>query len=365
MHASFKRTIETGSIESRKRRWRELLCPNSKPGFCFIVGGGDNTEPLPPPPPHWPKLAKERVERKWLDYRRALERSSWLDDDSIPSIDMMTGTEIFAEAFGCRVHRPDGTNPFALPLIHEAGEVSSLKTPELASSSLAYLFDMADELKRRAGPDAIFHLVDIQSPMDIAALIWEKSSFCMAMLEAPEAVKELAAKVHELLVKFLDEWFRRYGSEYVAHFPGYFMSGGMTLSEDEIGIVSSEAFKEFFLPELDALSRRYGGIGIHCCADAKHQWGGLRRVEGLRLLNLCNPPVRPPDYCRDAYTFFEDACAQWHMGWIPEGDAEKRFEGYPKGCRVVMDFQAKTRDEAQRLCARLQEARERISNAQR
>ena len=47
-----------------------------------------------------------------------------------------------------------------------------------------------------------------------------------------------------------------------------------------------EISDKLFLPELNRLSARYGGIGIHCCAHAVHQWDGLAHAEGLRVLNL-------------------------------------------------------------------------------
>lgn len=344
----------------RRQRWRAFLQPGAGPGFCFVVRGDDPANLLPPAPSLWPARAKERIEYNWRAYRRACERAALVHDDFVPYINMITGTEIFAEAFGCSVHRPADTNPFALPLIHTASEVALLKVPELSASSLAYLFDMADELRRRAGPAAVFHMVDIQAPMDIAALIWEKSEFYMAMLETPEAVKELAAKVRSLLMAFLDEWFRRYGAEFVAHCPDYFMSGGMTLSEDEVGAVNEDLFVEFFLPELAALSNRYGGLGMHCCADAGHQWPHFRKIPGLRLLNLYNPPTRKPEeYLRKALPFFRDTCAQWHVGWTPDGTPDTWPEKYPAGCRVVIEASAENLSAAQGLADKLQAVRER------
>ncbi len=357
----------SSTIDSRKRRWNEFLKPDAAPGFLFKVGYPDNRlPPLPSAPPHWPDLAKERVEYKWLAYQRALERMLDVDDDSVPFINMCSGTEIFAEAFGCAVHRPSDNMPFALPRIHTAAEVAAIQVPELSHSSLAYLFDMADELARRAGPGAVFKMVDIQSPLDIAALIWEKEAFFVAMIETPEAVKELSSKASTLLCAFLDEWFRRYGKEHVAHFPDYFMSSGMTLSEDEIGSLSVDMFREFVYPELAELSARYGGIGMHCCADARHQWGNLKSVPGLRLLNFCNPPTRKPEeYVGAALPFFAETCAQWHCGWTPDLPAERWPEGYPQNSRVVIESWAQDQTAAIHLAARLRDWTTRRQNQPR
>lgn len=349
-------------IEERKRRWREFLSPGAKPGFLFFVRYPDPQDQasLTRARPIWRGHEPEGIERKWRAYQRACWRAAQVDDDWIPYLNMATGTEIFAEAFGCPVYLSDQSK-FVRPRIHSPGEVASLGVPELSRSSLAYLFDMADDLQRRAGRKALFHLVDVQSPMDIAALIWEKAEFYMGMMDAPQAVHELSDKVRQLLAAFLDEWFGRYGSDFVAHFPDYFMSGGMTLSEDEVGAVNEDQFLEFFLPHLAALSQRYGGLGMHCCANAKHQWKHFRAIPGLRLLNLVNPPTRSPEsYVKEAFGYFRDDFVQFHQKWTPDGPPETWPMKYPPGSRVVIEAPAADLASAQELARKLQAVRQRI-----
>jgi len=345
-------------IAARQRRWETFLAPEASPGFMFIIRWTDAKAPGTPPP-HWPEKAKERVEYIWQTYQRALERISVVNDDAVPYLSMITGTEIFAEAFGCSVVRPTDTNPFAQPLVDDASAVAGLQVPELSRSSLSYLFDMADELHRRA-PDASLGMVDVQSPMDIAALIWNKTAFFMGMVDNPEAVVELADKVYTLLTAFLDEWFRRYGRNFVAHCPDYYMPQGVTLSEDEAGSVNAEMFESLFLPELQRLSDRYGGLGMHCCADARHQWPNFRKIRGLRLLQLTNPPKRTmEEYLIPSYAFFENICAQW-KGWSPSGPMETWPDQWPRNARVVLDISAKDGDEAARLADQLQVMRQKL-----
>jgi len=327
------------SIEARTQRWCDFLS-DPDAGHLFLI---DYVPDVETPPLPWRELASARIEWAWRQYERQRARIEWLRDDTLPYLDMRTGTEIFAEAFGCPVHFPDDNMPFALPLIQHAGEVAPLQVPDVSTSSVAYLFDIADELVRRAGPDALVKLVDIQSPMDIAALIWEKSSFYPALIEAPEAALELADKVKQFLTAFLDAWFARYGDAFIAHYPSYYMPKGLTLSEDEVGAVSVGTFERLFLPELTELSEHYGGIGIHCCAHAHHQWEGFRDVPGLRLINL----VQPTERLREAYRYFAGV-PQMHS-WCGEGDPRAWPATYPQGSRVVIQVSAATRDEALRL----------------
>jgi hypothetical protein len=178
--------------------------------------------------------------------------------------------------------------------------------------------------------------------MDIATLIWEKADFLAALITAPEAVAELAAKVRQLLTAFLDEWFRRYGTRYVAHYPDYFMDGGVTVSEDEVGAVSNPMFAAFFRDELVALSARYGGLGVHCCAHARHQWDHFKALPGLRLLNL----NQPHEVVAAAYDYFDTPIAQMHYGYVRQGPFESWPQQHPQGRRRVFEATAETRDQA-------------------
>jgi hypothetical protein len=213
---------------------------------------------------------------------------------------------------------------------------------------------MADETKARIGKDALLGMVDMQSPMDIANLIWDKTSILMALYDTPEAVKELSHKIQELLCAFLDEWFRRYGKSFIAHCPCYYMEQGITLSVDEVGAVNSEMFEEFFADELAYLSNRYGGLGVHCCAASRHQWNNFKKVPGLKLMNLCKPPTHGPEHCTDSLPVFKDVCAQWHMGWTPDGDIETWPSQYPKGVRAVITVEADNLEDAKRKTDKIQ-----------
>jgi len=335
-------------IDQRKARWRAFLDMDQPSSHVFMIGYDPEAPERPLP---WPDLKQERIEYAWRLYERQMARMEWLRDDSLPHLSPYTGTEIFAEAFGCSVYRPDDTMPFALPMISEAGQVAAIRVPKVSNTPLAMLFEIADELRRRAGDDALMKLVDIQSPMDIAALIWDKNAFYMALYDTPEAVRELAAKVKELLVAFQDAWFARYGQEFIAHYPSYYMPDGFTLSEDEVGIVSKDVFVDLFLRELIELSEHYGGLGVHCCAHAKHQWANFLRIPNLRLLNL----VQPEDVLKQAWQFFGDRVPQMHS-WSGEGPAWTWPAQYPEGTRMVLQVQANSRDEALELSDRLWQA---------
>jgi hypothetical protein len=328
-------------LEKIKQRWRDFYNVHSDMKHLYIIDfcDGDVGGAWPNP-----DKKQERIDWSIKLYEYEMEQKNWLSDDKMPYLRNTTGTEIFAEAFGCSVCRPKNDMPFAVPMIREAKDIAKLKVPSIYDGSLSTIFEIADKTRSVCGKDALMGLPDIQSPMDIAALIWNKEDLFLAMYDELSAVKELAGMVNELLRAFLDEWFRRYGTEYIAHFPRYYMEGGLTLSEDEIGVVSREMFDEFFRDHLNNLSDRYGGIGIHCCANARHQWENLSQIQGVKMLNL----VENAD---ETFDFFDKKCALWSY-WCPDAQtpAWQYIDLCPnKNAHNVFFANPSTRDEALQL----------------
>ena len=326
------------TIEERKKRWNAALNnePDSKNIIIIKYDERISERPLP-----FPENLSKRIDWSERFYHKLMEQTTWLHDDRIPALNVYTGTETFAEAFGCKVHYPSNDNPFALPLITTAKEAANLKIPNLWDTRITELFEIARTLRNRTDKNAVLKMPDIQSPMDITALIWEKTSLFMALLDEPEAVKELSHKVYILLTQFLDEWFKEFGREFVAHCPDYYMEYGVTLSEDEVGVVSSNVFMESFYDELKELSERYGKIGMHCCANSRHQWANFAKIPNLCLLNL----VQPHEIIKEAYPFLKDVCAQMHSSY-GEGDIDSWKQQLPKDARIVFCLDAATREDA-------------------
>jgi len=137
-----------------------------------------------------------------------------------------------------------------------------------------------------------------------------------------------------------------------ANCPDFYMPRGIALSDDEIGSVNPAMFDEFFRDELNALSDRDGGIGIHCCAHSEHQWANLAAVRNLRFLNLYqSQPV-----IDRAYRTFSPFAAHWHgslVNGVPGPLQHRPAAEYPENARVVITHDAPDEDSARRLAAQL------------
>jgi hypothetical protein len=335
-------------INSRRQRWINFYRQDGKTRFMLIAAYDKCKSKAPM---LWYEKTKERIDWAYAAWDAAMEEARHVPDDYVPSLSVPTGTEIFAEAMGCKVHYPLDNNPFALPCVHSAAEVPKLKVPRWQDTRLSILFEMADKLRSLAGADTLMHLPDIQSPLDIAALVWDKNMFYASLIEEPDAVHELTGKCKQLLFSFLNDWFARYGTTYIAHYPDYYMEGGVTLSEDEIGAISPSMFREFALPTLKEMSEHFGGIGVHCCADSERQWENFKLIPNIKILNLHRPVKSQMDSWKDF---------NGHVALYPypcgEGCDCYAWPGqYPVGSHAVLTVEAKERTEAKEKIERMRD----------
>ncbi len=230
----------------------------------------------------WLSLAVE-------DYRRQIDYLEILDDDAVPFVGAThTNTGVFASAFGCPIHRyQEDTPAAALPIVETPQAADRLAFPGLNSPILERIFEFARLIRREIGPDVPISVPDIQSPFDIAALVWKKEELLVTLVEAPEAVLRLTEKCYHLLMNFWTAFRREIGNVNFHHCPVIWAPPemGVSLSEDEAGALSNAMFEQFCLPWLVKISEAWGGLSMHCCAAADHQYPLFRRIPNLRALN--------------------------------------------------------------------------------
>lgn len=294
-------------------------------------------------------------------YEYRLQWSEAIQDDSVPYANVWSGTALFAAAFGSPVHCYEDSPPCALPCVSTAEEADALAMPTLQARPLARALECAQLLREALGPDVPIAVPDIQSPFDIAALIWRKEDLFVAMYEEPEAVKRLVDKCHRLLVDFLQTFRREIGNVNYCHCPYAWAPPelGIWLSEDEAGSLTPAMFEEFCLPSLIDLSQTFGGLFMHCCANADHQYANLLKIPNFRGFN------RHQD-ATDAQLTVDTFAGRtpWMVAWIYRDFADRLLDMAPANMRFLLNMAAAYgEDEAKALYAHLRERSPRVEAA--
>ena len=285
-------------------------------------------------------------------YRDRVRWHEATGDDAVPYVQLLTGTGIFASAFGCEVHLLADSPPFALPVVSRAEEADRLPYPTLNARPIERVFRMIELLRRELGDETVIGVPDIQSPFDIAALIWRKEDLFCAMYESPESVKRLTSQCQTLLTEFLDEFKRQVPNPNLIHCPYTWAPPelGCSLSEDEAGSVNQEMFEEFCLPSLVEMSEHFGGMFVHCCATADHQYEQFNKIPNLRGINRVFQAPGP----RPAIEAFENRTVLV-MAWLDETAAGGLLDQALPGTRFLFNISPLPIEEAKRAYDRLRE----------
>ncbi len=245
--------------------------------------------------PHGDYSLSDRPVDEWVswvvaDYERHLALREKAGDDAVPTAVLSTGTHIYAVPFGAPVHTFGDTNPCALPFISTAEEADKLPQPTVeASRTLSRVIELGQKVRDALGPDAYLGPCDMQTGFDTACLLWDKTELYCAMMDPDEqgAVKRLADKCAILFKEFLTILRQEFPRMSPLHCPGIWCPPelGPWMSNDECGAISTETFEEFLLPEMVDLAETFGGIGMHCCADAEHQFASFRKIPNFYGFN--------------------------------------------------------------------------------
>ncbi|MHB1357803.1 MAG: uroporphyrinogen decarboxylase family protein [Anaerolineae bacterium] len=310
-----------------------------------------------PPPAEWPGdyACGSRPVRDWLPravarYESQLKMLEALDDDSVPTALMTTGTYLFAAAFGCAIHIFPDTPAAARPLVYNARAADELTLPDVWTSPLERVFEFGELLEARLGKQVPLSVPDIQSPFDIAALIWNKEDLYVALYTDPEAVERLVAKTHQLLANFISALKQRFPQLSLCHCPRAWAPSelGMWLSEDEAGAMSTPMFERFCLPSLRDLSHTFGGLFLHCCATADYQYPSLASLPNLRGLNRV---FTEPSPAKAIDTFAGRTVLM--QAWMEEDKLNEMLDLAQPGSRFLFNLPGRPLEEAKPIYERL------------
>ncbi|MBN1437079.1 MAG: hypothetical protein JW936_08380 [Sedimentisphaerales bacterium] len=300
-------------------------------------------------------LLSDKPVKDWLgifidDYRRAESLHAVTEDDGVACAKLVSGTHLYAAAFGCDVHVYEDSPACALPLVSTAAEADQLEVPDIwKTPSLYRIFEMGDALRKELGDDVYLGPPDMQTGFDTAALIWQKESMLIAMMDPQEkqAVKRLVDKCAELFKAFLIELRKEFGNLSPCHCPGSWCPPDMGpwMSNDECGIMNTAMFEEFCLPEMIDLAETFGGIGMHCCADAEHQFASFKKIPNFYGFNR----VASKRGYEPLLEHFNGADAPVHvLAWIDEERIATLIENSHPDTRYIFNLMGDSVDDGRR-----------------
>lgn len=275
-------------------------------------------------------------------------------DDGVTCASMHTGTQLFAYALGAEAHVFSDTNPCALACFSSGADAMKMKEPDFWSArGVSRVFELGAALQKALGKDVVLAPSDLQSGFDTAALMWDKTDFLCALADEDEhpAVDHLVGICARFFKQFMLELRKAFPTLSPCHCPETWTppSMGPWLSNDECGAMSVAMFERFALPELLELSETFGGLGMHCCADAEHVFPSFNKIPNFYGFNR----VAAKHGYDPILEHFGGPDGPVHvLMWLKEDVVQHLLEHAPEGTRFIFNQMVNDEDEARRWLER-------------
>lgn len=213
-------------------------------------------------------------------------------DYGMPNIKPNQGIGIIASAFGCKYTVNDIADPWIKPLILEENvkDVYKLEVPDPINNPVyKKAYDRIEFFQSHS--DLPLRLVNVPSPLVTASLIWDYTSFIVAMMIYPKEVHALMEKVTVATIDYVREQIRRIKNLFtVGHEMWYIPRDlGVRISDDTAALMSPNLYREFGVKYNSLISRAFGGVVVHSCGDIQNVVEPMMEIEGLKGLDFTIP----------------------------------------------------------------------------
>jgi hypothetical protein len=259
---------------------------------------------------HFGALCRDR--EKSLEFQLdLLARYLDLRSDFIYSyLEPWHGVGIYASAFGCPLYWDALSAPQTRTIYHTIEEVAGFRTPDITGcESMRMVMDTIGYFREVTRDKLDISLTDTQSVNDTASLIVDASEFLIMSITDPEALHPFLQAITDTIIRFTEMQVEAAGDRLST--PGHLMMSspglpGISISDDNMSILSPSAYENTAFPYNEQLARRFGGLAVHTCGDFVHNAARLLETNGLAAVDcaigsVVDPTPNDPARLRDLF----------------------------------------------------------------
>jgi len=229
--------------------------------------------------------------RSYLIYQASVKRELYTDSDSkeicfdrsinyiskclqeksdhVPAMQPWFGTGVYANMYGCKYIWRKGEAPATNYIYHSLNDIAGIKKPKWENSVIAQMvMDTIKYFKSKTGDSIPITWTDTQSAHDTATLVLDATEILMGCLTEPRLVINFMNDINDLIIEFSQAQADLIGDALIR--PGHVMYsaksfGGISISDDNLGVVSPQIAKDINLPLNEKVGKAMGGFAVHSC----------------------------------------------------------------------------------------------------
>lgn len=244
-------------------------------------------------------------------------RKAYLPDDYVPSLITSNTCYLLALECGCPLKEAEGLL-VAEPRYSDLAAALNMPAPDLAKPKslwrltrerIAFFID-------QTGGQLPLHPPDPQGPLSTATQILNQEDFFCALSLDPQKVGKFLEVCTEITADFISEIQKAIPAPLMVpvHCHPYLWrpAGGFALSEDMLGVLGPDFFKDFGVPCLKRIAAQFGPLVLHSCGNC----AATIKIFGdaadyLAALNLGQTPVEEFGRFWPAKTLINISPADW------------------------------------------------------
>jgi hypothetical protein len=224
--------------------------------------------------------------------------SAKLPGFNIPRFIPDFGTISTASYWGGDIFTPQGGCIGIKPIIETEVDVCKVKPSSAEEGDVEKGAELWRTISTNLKTDRLYSsFIDIQGPLNTAALIWKQDEFMMAMYTNPSAVHELLEQIIDQIIKIGKAILKRIGKMSSGPLWPYIWLPsdlGIGITEDYMPLISPKLYKEFGIPYVEKISEAFSGLFIHCCGEYEHQLENLTKSKiNILGMEFDYPHTRP------------------------------------------------------------------------
>lgn len=193
---------------------------------------------------------------------------------------------MFPISLGCEKIKIGDDKEWIRPFISEPEQVDKLMVPDVYDGQTGVVLANLKKMTTEIPAEHQIRAPDIQSPLEVAKLIWDES-FYFILLENPVVVHKLLKKITKYIIAFIKEIHRIAGARLNgAGFPRIWAnSEGTMISDDTMSLISPKMHREFSIPYLNEISDQCGPIFYHSCTWRKPYFDNIHQIRNVKAYN--------------------------------------------------------------------------------
>jgi hypothetical protein len=229
----------------------------------------------------------------------ALQESMKYKMDIANFLEPWYGIGTIASAYGLEYIWNDNQAPATIAPFKSLDEALEYKYRAVEDTAIGrHTLNMIEYFLDKTKGKIPMSLTDTQSPLNIAAHLFDVTTLFLEMYDNPSGYKLLLDTISNLLIDFTKKQAAMIGGAVASPGHGFASSrcfDGIGMSDDNMLMLSDDMYEELEIPFREKVGAEFGGVAFHSCGNWSRKIEVVKKIKNLVIADGAFSPQTDPD----------------------------------------------------------------------